>query len=127
MRKTGSKFLDSSAWLAYFYQESTLTRDIIEGEDAVFTSAISLYEVIRKLRKRKTRQNLVQSFLTFMQDRSMVVEITNEVSIVALNWPELDTIDAFIYASAYLQKATLYTCDLDFKGLSGVEILDRKL
>ena len=42
---TDSKFIDSSAWLSYFYAENQEIKDIIESETLILTSCISLFEI----------------------------------------------------------------------------------
>lgn len=125
-RKTGSRFLDSSAWLAYFFKESKVVKDIIDGESIFFTSSISLFEISRKLRKLNVDSHLERSFLDFIQERSIIIDVDAVVSLSALNWPELHTVDAFIYASAVLQNSILVTADFDFKKLDRVELIEKQ-
>ena len=48
-----SKFLDSSAWLAYFYGGNEEIKSIVESDTILLTSAIYLFEIKNKLIKNK--------------------------------------------------------------------------
>ena len=52
---TASKFLDSSAWLSYFYAEGKEIKEYIESEDLLFTSVISLLEIKNNPRSRSAK------------------------------------------------------------------------
>lgn len=127
MKKTESSyFVDSSAWVSYFYGESSDARNVIESKDVIFTSVLSLFEVRRKMLREKHSTKDTERAMNFIKDRSIIVDVTetqaeraSEVSIEK----RLHTIDALIYTSADDVKATLITCDSDFNGLENVEVI----
>ena len=127
MKKTASSyFVDSSAWVSYFYGESSNARNVIESRDVIFTSALSLFEVKRKMLREKHPMKEIERAMDFIKDRSIIVDVTetqaemaSEVSIEK----RLHTIDALIYTGADEVKATLITCDSDFQGLENVKVI----
>jgi len=128
MKKTEPRYLlDSSAWLAYFQGEDTKLGELIEGVDnLLFTSVITLHEIKRKLKKRKTPLQRVEEVLSFIKDRSIMVDITPQISEKSADDSisnRLHTIDSLIYRSALENNAALVTMDHDFKGLKGVLLI----
>ncbi len=125
MKKTEYRLLDSSAWLLYFVAQEQIKR-MIESDDIIFTSALSIFEIRRKLMKEEVAQEQVQRVIDFIKSRSVVVDITPIVSENAASFSiehKLAAIDALIYASARGNNATLITADNDFRGLPGTVVL----
>ncbi len=127
MKKTASSyFVDSSAWLSYFYGESSNARDILESRDVIYTSVLSLFEVRRKMLREKHPMKEINGVMNFIKDRSIIVDVTEaqaeRASFVSIE-KRLPTIDALIYTGALEVKATLITCDSDFHGLENVEVI----
>ena len=124
---TGSEyFLDSSVWLGYFKEENPGAVSIIEGENNLWTSVISIYEISRKLTKHGVRASELQKRVDFIKDISNVVGISPEGAQKAAQDSlkhNLHAIDALIYRSALESGAVLVTMDNDFRKLPGVRIL----
>ena len=123
---TDSKLLDSSAWLSYVYAENLEIRNVVESEDFLFTSVLSLFEIKLKLLKDKKDVSLVQKSLEFIRKRSLVLPVNEEISEDAAEFSlkhKLSAMDALIYTSSLKQQAILVTLDNDFRGLKNVEIL----
>ena len=53
MKRTGSKILDSSAWLSYLFAENDEIKEVIDSNEMLYTSVISLFEIRRKLLREK--------------------------------------------------------------------------
>ena len=77
---TDSKLIDSSAWLSYFYAENTKIRSIVESDDVLLTSSLSIFEVKLKLLKEKKEPSLIQKSLEIIKKRSLVIPVNEEVS-----------------------------------------------
>jgi predicted nucleic acid-binding protein len=45
MRRTEFKLLDSSIWLAYFFAEREVVKELIDSNEILYTSSLSLFEV----------------------------------------------------------------------------------
>lgn len=127
MKKTASSyFIDSSAWISYFYGESSNARDILESRDVIYTSVLSLFEVRRKMLREKHPMKEIEGVMNFIKDRSIIVDVTETLaeraSFVSIE-NRLPTLDALIYTGADEVKATLITCDSDFHGLENVRVI----
>jgi predicted nucleic acid-binding protein len=127
MKKTKSSyFVDSSAWLSYFYGENRKARNVVESEAVIFTSVLSLFEVKRKMLREKHSGEDIESVMNFIKERSIIVDVNEthaeraaEISVEK----RLHTIDALIYTGADEVKAILVTCNSDFRGLVNVEVI----
>lgn len=125
---TDSRFLDSSAWLSYFYAESKEIKEFIESEDILFTSVISLLEIKNKLLQEKIKNERIYDLLEFVEKRSILVNIDKYIILLASTFTaekKLHTVDALLYASAIKKQATFITLDNDFRGLEKTIILKK--
>ena len=123
---TGSKFLDSSAWLAYFYAENNEIKSIVESSTILLTSSISLFEVKNKLIKDKTEKIKTQNSIDFIKKRSLIIDIGAEIAEEAVEVAtkhKLPIIDSLIYTSSSKNNSELITLDNDFRNLNNVIIL----
>ena len=123
---TGSKFLDSSAWLAYFYAENNEIKSIVESNIILLTSSISLFEVKNKLIKDKTEDIKAQNSINFIKERSLIIDVGAEIaeeSVDIAKKHKLPVIDSLIYVSSLKNNSELITLDNDFSGLNNVKIL----
>ena len=123
---TGSKFLDSSAWLAYFYAENNEIKSIVESSVILLTSSISLFEVKNKLIKDKTNEVKIQNSMDFIKERSLIIDVGAEIAEEAVESArkhKLPIIDSLIYTSSSKNNSELITLDNDFQDLNNVKIL----
>ncbi len=124
---TDSKFLDSSAWLSYFYAENIKIKTVVESDDFLLSSALSIFEIKLKMLKDKRQLSEIQQSLDFLKKRSLVLSVSEDVALNAVEISfkhSLHAIDALIYASAIKKNATLITLDNDFRRLDNVVILN---
>ncbi len=120
-------FIDSSAWLAYFLGSSGKIADVIDSDDqSLFTSAICLHEVSKRLRNLGKTPKQADKVVRFMQENSIILSVDEGVAFKSIEHcleKKLYTIDSLIYESAIQTRCKLLTFDYDFKGLEGAIIL----
>lgn len=122
------RFIDSSIWLAHLTEAQINASEIIESEDILYCSIITLFEVERKLRKLKLSGEKVEASLEFIKNRALIININEEIIHYACEVSvknQLSALDSLIYASAVYTKALLVTADNDFRGLKNVEVIDK--
>jgi len=121
---TGSKLIDSSVWLSYFLNGEF--QNIIESEEIIFLSALSIFEIKKKLSKNNFPHSKISESLEFIKKRSIIVpinvEIAEKAAEISLNH-NLPAADSLIYSTSLLNDSILHTIDNDFRGLKGVLIL----
>ena len=123
MKKTYSKLIDSSVWLAYLFNNSY--SDTIESNEILLLSVLSLYEVKRKLIKSKIDNNKITRSMEFIKKRSLIIPVSEEICEKAVNLSlekNLSIVDSIIYATATLNNSILLTLDNDFRGLNDVDL-----
>ena len=120
-------FLDSSAWLAYFLGASGKIVDVMDSDShSLFTSALCLHEVSKRLKNMGKTPKQVDSAVEFIRENSIVISVDEEVALKSVNHcleKNLHTVDSLIYESSIQNHCTLVTFDYDFKGLDDAIIL----
>jgi len=92
----------------------------------LFISALSLFEIRKKLIKSEISQDKIAKSIDFVKRRSLIISVENEIAEYAADLSvlhNLAAIDALIYASALKQNIKLITLDNDFRGLKDISIL----
>ncbi len=122
------KFLDSSIWLDHFAETSKNSTAIIESDEVLECSILSLYEVEKRLLKLKVQPEKIEKVLHFIKSRGIILNL-NELIICqavkcSVNY-NLSAIDALIYASAMEHNLILVSADNDFRGLPNTLIIDK--
>lgn len=117
--------VDSSGWIEYFHDSTRadLFAPAIEQRDELIVPVIALYEV-HKILSRQMPADVVNQFLDVMR-LGRVVELTDKRAIAASTASSLHGLamaDAAMYAIAQEFKATFWTQDVDYQGLSNVKL-----
>ncbi|MBI4981012.1 PIN domain-containing protein [Candidatus Woesearchaeota archaeon] len=123
---SGSKLLDSSVWLEYLFNGKFA--EFIDSSEIVYLSVLSWHEIKRKLHKEKIEPKKISRSLEFIRKRALFLSVIPEVADYAADISVkqgLAAMDALIYSTAKINSLPLFTCDNDFRGLEGVEMLNQ--
>jgi len=127
MNQTDSKFfLDSSAWLSYFLAQNIEIRSIIDSQNVILTSVISLFEIKRKLMKDRLNLSKVSVILSYIKEKSLIIKLEQNICEKAAEISikeNLHSIDSLIHTSSLINDCVLVTADNDFRNLKNVMIL----
>ena len=131
IKVAGSKlFLDSCIWLGYLLGNIPETRALVDSEETIlFTSVISIHEIIKKLKNLGKTGKETSWALKLIEDNSIIIGLSKEIAIAAVNNCEkygLHTIDSLIYSSAMETEALFVTADKDFKKTQKTRIIEIK-
>ena len=121
---TDSKLIDSSVWIAYITKK--VYSEIIDSEDTLFLSVLSLFEIKKKLIKDKIPNVEIENNIKFVKEKSILIPVTTEITEKAVeisSEKEIPIIDSLIYATSLIHDAVLITLDNDFRNLKNVIIL----
>ena len=124
MKKADSRLIDSSVWLAYLFNGSH--SDVIDSNEILLLSVLSLFEVKKKLVKSKIENNKIVKSMEFVRKRSLIIPVSEEITEKALEFSlknDLSIIDSLIYATAVINDSILITLDNDFRGLENVNLM----
>lgn len=125
-KKKGSKLLDSSIWLSYFLNSKY--EDIIDGNEMIFISILSLFEVQRKLYKSSLSREEIGKCISFMKEKSIILPLTETIadkSALFLAEQEIPSVDSIVYITAVMNKLAVYTEDNDFRGLQNAFVFNK--
>ena len=121
MKETESKLADSSVWLAYLFNGEH--KDIIDSDEILLLSVLSLFEVKKKLAKTAIEKSKISRSMEFIKKRSLILPVSSEIAERAADFSlehGLSIIDSLIYATSLLNGSVLLTRDNDFRGLGSV-------
>jgi predicted nucleic acid-binding protein len=115
--------VDSSAWLAYFFEGHH--KEIIEGDETLLISVISIFEITKKLLKENIPTRIIHEKINFLKKRTHTIVVDEKIidkAVEIFTKYKLPTMDSLIYASAITNQSLLITRDNDFRGLPDVEL-----
>lgn len=120
--------VDSSGWLEYFAggPNAGFFAGAIEDRDRLVVPALTFYEVFKRIAQQREEGAALQAVAAMGQGQ--MVDLTPDLALAAarLSLREgLPMADSIILATARAHGATLWTQDVDFRGLPGVEFVAR--
>jgi predicted nucleic acid-binding protein len=116
--------VDSSAWLSYFAgdRNAAIFAKAIEDLDRLLVPSIILTEVFKNVLRQRDEEAALTVIAHMKQGR--VISLDSELAIDAANYGVLHKLplaDSIIFATARKYDATVWTQDVDFKGLANVK------
>ena len=78
-----SKLIDSSVWLDYFI--NGLHKKIIDSNEILMLSALSLFEIKKKLTKIKVSSKTISKSIGFIKKRSIILSLNAEIAEKAVD------------------------------------------
>ena len=121
--------IDSSGWLEYFADTKNADNfaPAIEDLANLITPTIIIYEVFKKIRTYTTENDALEK-IAHMK-RGIVVDLDLEIALNATKLSKIHNLpmaDSIILATAHQYNATIYTQDVDFKGIEGVKYFKKR-
>lgn len=120
-----SKLLDSTTWVDYLIKKTHT--EIIDSEEKLFLSVLSIFEIKKKLIKDKLPKEDIKKSIKFLKEKSIILPVTEKIAERAAeiaNEKDMTMADSIIYVTSLFNNSKLLTLDNDFRGLENVEILD---
>lgn len=116
--------IDSSAWLSYFAGDANAEKfaEGIEDLDLLLVPSITITEVFKHVLRNQDEESALTVIAHMKQGR--VIALDSELAIDAAGFGvkyKLPLADSIIFATAQKYKATIWTQDNDFQGLSNVK------
>jgi predicted nucleic acid-binding protein len=115
--------VDTSGWIEYFFDGPNASYFSVPIEDTsnLVVPVICLYEVFKKVILAADQSKALQTVAQMKQGRVIKLdeEIALNAALVSLQ-NRLPMADSIIYATGMLEKAIIWTQDIDFNGLPGV-------
>ena len=120
--------VDSSGWLEYFADEANADffADAIENVEELIVPAISIYEVFKRVYQQRGEGDALQSVAMMEQGKVVELDTTLALSAAKISLDlKIPMADSIILATARSYGATLWTQDVDFKDVAGVEYKEK--
>lgn len=121
--------VDSSGWLEYFTdgKNADFFKPALLKTSQLIVPTVSIFEVFKKVLKNKNEDLAFQAVAVMKQGN--VIDLTLNISLEAAKLSvdlSLPMADSLILATARKHKATLWTQDSDFRGLSKIKYINKK-
>ena len=120
--------VDSSGWLEYFADAANADffSNAIEDIEDLVVPAIIIYEVFKTVYQQRGEGDALQAVAMMEQGRVVNLDTTLVLSAAKISLDlKIPMADSIILASARSYEATLWTQDVDFKGVAGVEYIEK--
>jgi len=121
--------VDSSGWLEFFADGRNAKHflPVLKDVESLVVPTVSLYEVFKVVLRERGENEALQA-ASAMQ-KGLVAELTPRLSLSAAKLSiehSLPMADSIILATARAHEATVWTQDVDFKGLPDVNYFPKK-
>ncbi len=121
--------VDSSGWLEYFSKGTNGEHfaPVIRQSSDLIVPTISIYEVFKRVAQQRDEEEGLKA--VGLMTTGKVVDLTQEIAIQAAALSiehKLPMADSMMLATAQAYQAILWTQDEHFKGLSGVEFIEKR-
>jgi predicted nucleic acid-binding protein len=120
--------VDSSGWLEYFADEANAEffANAIENVEELIVPAISIYEVFKRVYQQRGEGDALQSVAMMEQGKVVELDTTLALSAAKISLDlKIPMADSVILATARSFDAILWTQDVDFKDVAGVEYKEK--
>ncbi|MFH0812490.1 MAG: type II toxin-antitoxin system VapC family toxin [Pseudomonadota bacterium] len=121
--------VDSSGWLEFFADgaNASFFATPLKNVDELVVPTISIYEVFKSVLRQRDESAALQAVALMKQGQ--VIDLTTNISLMAGKLSlehNIPMADSIILATGRIYQATIWTQDVDFKGLEGVEYIRKK-
>jgi toxin FitB len=121
--------VDSSGWLEYFAggTNASYFAPAIRATESLVVPTICIYEVFKRLLIQRGEEEALQA--TGVMSLGILAELTREIAVQAASISshlKIAMADSVILATTLAYQATLWTQDVDFKDLEGVQYLEKR-
>jgi len=120
--------VDSSGWLEYFADEpnADFFAEAIENIEELVVPTITIYEVFKRVYQQRGEGDALQAVA--MMEQGQVIEFDTTLALSAARISidlKIPMADSIILATARLYNAVLWTQDIDFKEIDGVQYIEK--
>jgi predicted nucleic acid-binding protein len=121
--------VDSSGWLEFFADGPNASFFVtpLKDADELVVPTISIYEVFKSVLRQRDESSGLQAVALMKQGQ--VIDLTINISMKAAKLSldhKIPMADSIILATGRLYQATVWTQDIDFKGLKDVKFIQKK-
>jgi len=116
--------VDSSGWIEYFIDGKNTDRfaAAIEDTERLIVSTLNIYEVFKKVIAERDENTALEAVA--MMEQAKVIEVTSSIAMQAAKLScifKIPLADSIICITARENNAVVWTQDVDFEDMEGVE------
>jgi len=120
--------VDSSGWLEYYADgpNADFFAPAVENVPELVVPSISIYQVFKRVLQQRDEGDAFQAIAIMQQ--GLVVDLDAVIALSAAKLSvelKLPMADSVILSTARAHNATLWTQDADFKGVEGVQYIEK--
>ena len=121
--------VDSSGWLEFFADgpNAPFFSTPLKNVDELVVPTISIYEVFKTVLRQRDESAGLQAVALMKQGQ--IIDLTTNISMKAAKLSlehRIPMADSIVLATGRLYQATVWTQDVDFKGLNDVQFIRKK-
>ncbi len=119
--------VDSSGWLEYFADgpNADFFAKAVENIEELVIPVITIYEVFKRVHQQRSEGDALQVVALMEQGQVVNLDTTLALSAAKISLElKVPMADSIILATAQSSNATLWTQDVDFKGIDGVQYIE---
>lgn len=121
--------VDSSGWLEYFARgtNASFFAPAIKATDLLVVPTICMYEVFKRLLTQRGEEDALQAI--GIMSIGILADLTREIAIDAAYISaelQIAMANSIILATTHAHNATLWTQDADYKGMEGVQYIEKR-
>jgi predicted nucleic acid-binding protein len=121
--------VDSSGWLEFLANGGNARRfaEPLRDHESLIVPSICVYEVFKVVLREKGENEALQ--VAAVMERGQVVDLSAELALAAAELSlqhDIPMADSVILATARSHEATVWTQDVDFKGIPGVKYFGKR-
>ena len=121
--------VDSSGWLEYFAEgpNADFFAAAIENTAELIVPSLIIYEVFKRVLQQRGESEALQTVIAMRQGTGVGLDETIALDAAKISVTlKLPMADSVILATVRLYGATLWTQDADFKGIAGVQYIEKQ-
>ena len=120
--------VDSSGWLEYYADgpNADFFAPAVENVPELVVPSISIYQVFKRVLQQRDEGDAFQAIAIMQQGLVVDLDVMIALSAAKLSVElKLPMADSVILSTARAHNATLWTQDADFKGVEGVQYIEK--
>ncbi len=121
--------VDSSGWLEYLARgtNASFFAPVVKATDILVVPTVCMYEVGKRLLAQRGEEGALQAI--GIMSLGIIADLTREIAVNAAYISsefKIAMADSIILATAGAYNSTLWTQDVDFEGIGGVQYIEKK-
>lgn len=121
--------VDTSGWLEYFSRgtNASFFAPVVKATDTLVVPTVCMYEVFKRLLAQRGEESALQAI--GIMSLGIIADLTREIAVSAASISfefKIAMADSIVLATTRAYDGTLWTQDIDFEGIDGVQYIEKQ-